>query len=169
LLIGAVVLVTLACGGGGDENGNAAPGAPTTPTPPATTEFDFLIGTWRGNWADTRFGVNGTLEATFTVSGNDVSANGTIGLQSLGLGNEQGSGTGTIDGDTLTFTFEAATVGEGEGALEDGRGSGTGSVLGTLAFGDFSFEGTATETTIEGTFEFTAPSGGRGEVSLTKQ
>ena len=66
---------------------------------------------WVGTWTDTRYNVSGTLNATFTVNGSTVTATGVIGLASLGLGNETGSGTGTVSGQTLTFTFSSATVG----------------------------------------------------------
>ena len=38
---------------------------------------------------------------SFTVDGNVVTATGVIGLQSLGLGDEPGTGAGTIDGERL--------------------------------------------------------------------
>jgi len=162
LLICGLVLATIACGGGGDSGS----GSPTNPEP---TAFDFLIGTWVGTWEDTRFNVSGTLEATMTVNGNMVEATGKIGLQSLGLGEETGTGVGTIDGNTLSFTFDASTVGNGEGEVAGDEGSGMGTVLGALNFGDFTFEGAVGKTMITGEFEFTAPSGGRGVASLTKQ
>lgn len=150
-------------------------GPPLTPSPaPGTTTvqrntFSFLNGTWAGEWVDTRFGVRGSLTATFTVNGTAVDSVGTIGLRSLGLGDEQGIGTGTINGDSLSFTFEARTVGDGEGTLANGSGTGMGTVLGVLNFGDFTFDGTVDETTIDGTFAFTDPAGGRGTARLTKQ
>ena len=166
-LILAVALMAVACA----SKTNDGPGAPSPTDPVIITpgEFAFLVGTWTGTWTDTRFSVTGTLEATITVSGNQVQANGTIGLQSLGLGEETGTGTGTVDGDTLNFTFEADTVGNGEGFVSDDAGSGMGTVLGVLNFGDFTFMGTVSETMIDGTFEFTAPSGGRGVATLTRQ
>lgn len=170
-LISVVALLALACAGGPNRSGagSTTDEFPTGPGAVGPGEFAFLVGTWIGTWTDTRFNVTGTLEATMTVSGNDVQANGTIGLQSLGLGEEDGTGTGSIDGNTLVFTFEADTVGNGNGSVTEGEGSGMGTVLGALNFGDFTFEGTVNETTIDGTFEFTAPSGGRGTATLTKQ
>ncbi|HUO83641.1 MAG TPA: Ig-like domain-containing protein [Thermoanaerobaculia bacterium] len=138
---------------------------PGTPSP-----FSFLAGTWVGTWEDTRYNVSGTLEATFTVNGSNVTATGVIGLQSLQLGNETGSGTGTVSGETLNFTFSADTVGNGSGSLSaGGAGSGAGSVTGVLNFGAFTYTGTVTPTEISGTFAFTSPTGGHGVASLTKQ
>jgi len=165
LAICGVLLLAMGCAA--DKEGGG--GSPTEPGEITESEFAFLVGVWTGTWTDTTFGVEGTLSATFAVSGNTVEATGVIGLQSLGLGDETGTATGTIDGDSLTFTFEADTVGSGEGSVAGGMASGMGTVLGILDFGDFTFEGTAGETTIDGTFEFTAPSGGSGVATLTKQ
>ena len=162
-----VLVLAMACSASKDGGGDS--GSPTDPGVITESEFAFLVGVWTGTWMDTTFGVEGTLSATFTVSGNTVDATGTIGLQSLGLGDEAGTATGMVDGDSLTFTFEADTVGNGEGTVGGGMGSGMGTVLGVLNFGDFTFEGTAGESTIDGTFEFTAPSGGSGVATLTKQ
>lgn len=134
------------------------------------SSFSFLEGTWVGTWTDTRYDVSGTLEATFTVNGSTVTATGVIGLESLSLGKETGSGTGTVSGETLNFTFSADTVGTGSGSLDAGReGSGSGSVTGVLNFGAFTYTGTVTESEISGTFNFTSPTGGNGVASLTKQ
>ena len=137
-------------------------------TPPSP--FSFLAGTWEGTWEDTRYDVSGTLEATFTVTGSNVTATGVIGLASLGLGNETGTASGTVSGDTLSFTFSSDRVGNGSGDLNTGgSGSGFGSVTAPLNFGAFNFEGSATETVISGTFAFTSPSGGNGVATLTRQ
>jgi hypothetical protein len=135
-----------------------------------TTPFGFLAGDWAGTWEDTLYEVSGTLEATFTVICSNVFATGTIGLQDLGLGDETGTGFGTVLGQTLSFSFASATVGAGTGTLDaGGPGSGSGSVTAPLSFGAFTFAGTANSTTITGTFDFTSPSGGEGEATLTKQ
>jgi hypothetical protein len=165
LAICSALLLVVACSSASKDGG----GSPTDPGEVTPVEFAFLVGTWTGTWTDTVFNVEGTLSATMAMSGSDVEATGVIGLQALGLGDEQGVATGMIDGDTLTFTFEAASVGDGEGTFSGGIGSGLGSVMGVLNFGDFTFEGTANETTIDGTFEFTSPSGGSGVATLTKQ
>jgi hypothetical protein len=161
-----VLLLAAGCSSASKEGGGSTP---TDPPVITESEFAFLVGTWTGTWTDTVFNVEGTLSATMTMAGDSVEATGVIGLQALGLGDEEGTATGTISGDTLTFTFEAATVGTGEGTFSGGMGSGMGSVMGMLNFGDFTFEGTVTETTIDGTFQFTAPSGGSGVATLTKQ
>jgi hypothetical protein len=146
-------------------------GAPMDPTGGiSSSQFRFLEGTWTGTWTDTRYNVSGTLQATFVVDGNDVTASGVIGLGSLGLGNETGTATGTASGNTLTFTFSSDTVGTGSGTLNtDGVGGGTGAVTGALDFGAFTFSGSASEGGISGTFNFTSPTGGNGIASLTKQ
>ncbi len=134
-----------------------------------SSPFGNLAGTWSGTWTDTRYSVSGSLSATFTVSGSTVNATGVIGLQSLGLGNESGTGAGTISGNTLNFTFSSSTVGSGSGTLSaSGSGSGTGSVTGSLNLGAFDFSGTVTGNTINGMFDFTSPTGGHGVASLSK-
>ena len=140
---------------------------PGTATP---SPFSSLEGTWVGTWTDTRYDVSGTLQANFTVNGSAVTASGEIGLESLGLGKETGSGTGTVSGDMLNFTFTADTVGAGTGSLNaGGAGSGGGTVTGVLNFGAFTYTGTVTESEISGTFNFTSPTGGNGVASLTRQ
>lgn len=145
---------------------------PTGPTDPGVqpSSFAFLAGTWAGTWTDTRYNVSGSLQATFTVNGSIVTATGVIGLGVFGLGDEPGSGSGTESGQTLDFTFSAATVGSGSGSLSTaGTGSGTGTVTGALNFGAFTFTGAVTASAIDGTFDFTSPTGGNGVATLTKQ
>ncbi len=165
--IGVLVLAAgMLSGCGQSERG----GSPVESSPPRATTFTDLAGAWRGTWTDTRYNVSGTLEATFTVSGDAVRATGTIGLQSLGLGDETGSGSGTISGQNLGFTFSASTVGSGAGTLSiTGTGSGSGTVTGVLNLGAFTYEGTAAGTSISGSFTFTSPTGGRGVATLTKR
>lgn len=140
------------------------------PPSAAAPAFSSLAGSWKGTWTDTRYNVSGPLSATFTVNGTAVTTTGTIGLSSLGLGNESGTGSGTISGQTLNFTFGAATVGNGSGTLSaSGPGSGTGTVTGALNFGAFTFSGHVSGTTISGNFNFTSPTGGLGTATLTKQ
>jgi hypothetical protein len=137
------------------------------------TPFDFLGGTWAGTWTDIRYGTSGPIQATFTVTGTTVTANGSIGLQvyGLGLGNEAATGTGTINltTSTLTYTFSSPTVGTGSGTLSVGTGSGSGGVTGVLNLGPFIYSGTVTPTHITGVFQFTAPTGGNGVVNMFKQ
>lgn len=171
MAVGVIALFTIfgvTCSASNDEGGSGGLTGPGTPGAPGP--FDFLVGTWVGTWTDTRFGVSGAVRCTIAVNGNRVTADGTIDLSALGLGDEAGTAEGTITGNNLAFTFTADTVGSGEGTLSNGgAGSGTGTVTGMLNFGDFTFEGTVDPTTIQGTFQFTAPSGGRGTVELTKQ
>jgi hypothetical protein len=170
LAICGVLLFVVGCSA--SKDGGDSGGGSTSPTDPGTVtagEFEYLIGTWTGTWTDTRFNVSGSLSATMAMNGNAVEATGTIGLQSLGLGDEPGTATGTVDGNAISFTFNADTVGSGEGSVAGTTGSGMGSVLGALNFGDFTFEGTAEGTTIDGTFDFTSPTGGNGVATLTKQ
>lgn len=151
---------------------SAAPAEDGNPNDPSGggTPFSSLAGTWTGTWTDTRYNVSGSLQATFTVNGSSVGGTGTIGLQSLGLGNETGTATGLVVGDGLAFTFASNTVGTGSGALATGgSGGGVGSVTGVLNLGEFSFGGTVTATTISGTFTFLSPTGGNGVASLTRQ
>jgi hypothetical protein len=162
----AVVLLAYVPGCGKSESN----GSPVGNSPPMATTFTDLAGTWQGTWTDTRYNVSGPLEAVFAVNGNSVTATGTIGLQSLNLGNETGTGSGTISGQTLAFTFGANTVGSGSGSLSiTGAGSGTGTVTGVLNLGAFTYSGTAVAGKISGEFAFTSPTGGRGVATLTKQ
>lgn len=147
---------------------------------PPGTPFGFLEGHWSGTWEDTIYEVSGAVEATFSIVCGQVVAAGVIDLSDLGLGSQSGTGIGTVAGDTLSFTFEAAMVGGGSGTLTlagaaggaqigaSGTGSGSGSVTAPLSFGPFTFSGSVTATTITGTFDFTNPGGGEGDVSLAK-
>ena len=151
--------------------GSSDDGLPTGNSDGSNASFSFLNGTWVGTWTDTRYNVSGSLRAVITVTGSTVTATGTIGLQSLGLGNENGTASGTVSGQTLSFQFAASTVGVGTGTLTAGagNGSGSGTVTGVLNLGGFTYTGTATATTINGTFRFTSATGGNGVATLTKQ
>lgn len=128
-----------------------------------------VAGVWRGTWTDTRFGVGGDVRGTITRQGAKVTGSGVLDLASLGLGDVTGTAEGTIAGGRLEFTFKSGPVGSGSGALTGASGRGSGTVGGALGFGGFTFEGTVTDSAIEGTFRFVSPSGGRGVASLTKQ
>jgi hypothetical protein len=155
LLIPALVLLFAAgCDTGGSGDGDSDGTHP-------------LVGTWSGTWDDTIFIVSGTLDITITQSSPDLDATGTIGLSSVGLGDETGTGSGTVSGDTVTFTFNSPTVGSGNGTVTGNSISGSGTVGGALMFGDFTFSGTISGDTISGTFDFT--SGGAGTASVTRQ
>ncbi len=144
----------------------ATPAAPLSPV-----AVPDLTGHWQGTWEDTIYFVQGDVSMDVTVDGNDWNATGSIDLTSIGwpgIGVMTGSASGTLSGNTLTFTFSADSVGDGEGTLVDGNGSGTGSVTAPMSFGAFTFTGTVTASEITGTFDFTSPSGGEGNVSLTR-
>jgi len=132
--------------------------------------FAFLQGDWSGTWEDTIYMVSGAAYASFDVTCAGVTATGAINLSQIGLGEETGSGSGSATAQTLSFNFSAATVGSGIGTLSaaSNTGSGSGSVTGVLNFGDFTFTGSVSPTTISGTFDFTSPTGGEGNVSATK-
>jgi hypothetical protein len=167
--LGLVVLATGCLLPACNTNNQTVPTGPAAPGAQPSS-FAFLAGTWAGTWTDTRYNASGSLQATFTVNGSTVTATGVIGLGVLGLGDESGSGSGTESGQTLDFAFSAATVGSGSGSLSTaGTGSGTGTVTGTLNYGAFTFTGTVTASAIDGTFDFTSPTGGNGVARLTKQ
>ncbi|MEZ5065987.1 MAG: hypothetical protein R3B81_14735 [bacterium] len=136
--------------------------------PAARGTLPDLTGMWEGAWADTVFFVGGTLSFDITQNGNLVTGTGTIGLQALGLGERTGTASGTISGSTMTFSFSADSVGMGNGTLNGGTGSGTGNVTAPLNFGNFTFDGVATDVSIAGTFGFTNPGSGGGTGALTK-
>ncbi len=132
-------------------------------TPPA------FSGNWSGTWVDTRYNVSGNISAVLTQNTTTISGTGVIDLSALGLGNQTGTASGTITGNTITFSFNAANVGSGSGTLVGNNGSGTGTVVAPLNFGAFTFSGTASNTVISGTFNFTSPTGGHGTINMTKQ
>lgn len=132
-------------------------------TPPS------FAGNWSGTWVDTRYNVSGNISAVLTQDTATISGTGIIDLSALGLGNQTGTASGTIAGDTITFSFNAANVGSGSGTLVGNNGSGVGTIVAPLNFGAFTFSGTASETLISGTFNFTSPTGGHGTINMTKQ
>ncbi|MFH1865688.1 MAG: hypothetical protein ABIK85_07370, partial [Candidatus Eisenbacteria bacterium] len=110
-----------------------------------------------------------------TQDPSDLSATGIIDLTYFslhGLGMESGSASGAITsrppGETLDFTFTAATVGSGSGTIVGTLASGTGTVTPPLDFGDFTFQGTVSDTVIRGTFDYINPGTGAGKVLMTK-
>jgi hypothetical protein len=171
LMLLSPVIFFLALGivpmGGCNDSDNGTPS--TNGTPSGGDSLPSVEGTWSGTWTDTRYNVSGEVTATFTRTDSTINATGTIDLRSLGLGNQPGTGSGTISGGTLNFTFSAAMVGSGQGSLTGNAASGSGTVTGPLNFGAFTFQGTATDDTINGTFDFTSPTGGNGVVTLTRQ
>ena len=153
---------------------SADPAHRATPPPPTSTAMRTvpdLGGSWTGTWHDTRYDVQGELTMTIIVAGSNWTGSGTIDLSSIGwpgVGTMSGTASGTLSGNTLTFSFNAADVGTGSGTLIDGSGSGDGSVTAPMNFGAYTFTGTVTGTEISGTFDFLSPSGGNGDVVLTR-
>jgi len=133
------------------------------------TYMEDLVGTWSGTWTDTVYQVSGTLSVTFSKNETTVTATGTIGLSSFGLGSITGTGTGTIDDNAITFTFIGGALGNGTGTISGSSASGSGTIGGTLGFGPFTFTGEVKATEITGNFVFTNPGGGKGTVTLTKE
>ncbi len=141
------------------------------PAPPAHGERNAavlpdLVGTWTGTWRDTIFEVGGAM--TFIISENAGiwHADGSIDLTEIGFG--QGVMPGTADGassgDALTFSFAATDVGTGGGSLISQSATGSGVIVAPMSFGNYTFEGTATDAVIWGTFDF--PTGGAGKAML---
>ena len=152
----------------------AAVGGPAAPEPArAIVAVDKaspdLEGSWKGTWEDTVYQVSGavTMDVTANLLGYD--ATGTIDLTSINpvWGVRSGTATGTLAGDELTFTFTADMVGNGSGTLNGADGTGSGTVTGFMEFGGFTFAGTVASGSITGTFDFTSPSGGAGNVTLS--
>ncbi len=145
--------------------------APRTTGSTASMIVPDLSGSWTGTWHDTVYDVQGDVMMEVAIDGTNWSANGTIDLSDIfwpGIGVMTGTATGTLSGNTLTFSFTAADVGTGNGTLVDGSGSGDGSVTAPMNFGAYTFTGTVTGTEINGTFDFTSPTGGGGDVILTR-
>ncbi|MFH1501685.1 MAG: hypothetical protein ABIG03_01430 [Candidatus Eisenbacteria bacterium] len=134
-------------------------------------EIPNVAGDWAGTWLDSIHytWAFGDVSCTIVQDGSDFTADGIIDLSVLGLGPMPGTGAGTVTREggraTLNFTFSAAGVGSGVGTQIGGSGTGSGSVA---PYGPFTFQGAATSTTIDGTFDFTDPSGGYGSVHMTK-
>lgn len=164
-------LITFSCSGDDDDNNDST--QPTTtptemqPTTTPTTSNHPLVGIWSGTWTDTVFNVSGSLDATITQSGDELSGTGLIGLGPFGLGQVQGTASGTISGNTVNFTF-SASVGSGSGTIVDNAISGSGSVGDPLPFSlTFSFDGAIDGDTVNGTFAFDG--GGAGVATVMRQ
>ncbi len=102
------------------------------------------------------------------INGDTWTATGSIDLAALGLGTLTGMAPGTMSGNTLMFTFSATDLGSGSGTLTDTSVSGTGTVGPPLGFGDFTFTGTIGDSSLDGIFDFTSPTGGAGTAHLTR-
>jgi hypothetical protein len=153
------------------HEGGAEPGVATAAAAPGAVPD--LTGNWVGAWQDTIYMVGGALSWTISQDGSDLSASGSIDLSALFLGVKEGTAEGTLtaalEGDNLDFTFAATDVGNGSGSISGTSGSGSGTVTAPLNFGGFTFEGTLSNDVIQGTFDFTSPTGGAGRALLTKQ
>lgn len=145
-----------------------APRAFSRAAPAASDSIPDLVGTWTGMWHDTVYPpAAGALSWEITQDASSFSATGSIDLSWFGMGTVPGSAAGTLARDVLDFSFEAPGAGDGSGTLTDGVISGTGTMI-APAFGDFTFEGTISDETIDAAFDFTDPGGGAGTMVLTK-
>lgn len=162
---------------GADENGPTFDPSPALATSPLA--IPMLEGTWSGSWTDTVFAVGGPMTFVIWAEGSDYVANGTIDVSSIGsaLGVLNGTATGLDSGASLDVTFDCTELGNGSVVLMpvksasgtlNATGSGTGNVTGILNFGPFTLTGTASDTDITGSFEFTSPGGGKGIAQMTK-
>ncbi len=161
------------------ENDN---GSPTFSLQTATASkpavFPDLQGTWSGTWTDTLYSVTGAVTFVIWHEGADYEATGSIDLSALGAGVLGGTASATDNGTTLDVTFTCTNLGNGTVALNSvnnaaakltASGTGSGSVSGgALEFGAFTLTGTASETEITGSFDFTSPGGGKGIATMTR-
>lgn len=133
-------------------------------------ELPSLVGTWEGTWTDTRYDVSGSISMTITLDGDTYDAVGTIDVSEISpiLGELTGTATGTIDGNTMDFNFECTDLGTGSGSFTDQLVTGAGVVGAPLNFGGFEFSGSVISGVMDGTFDFTDPSGGNGTASLSR-
>lgn len=177
-IIYTLVLLVLASGAalifGGVEGG--IPSSAVAANPAAMPQLE---GTWAGTWSDTLYGVGGAMTFTIWAEGNSYAANGTIDATELSpvLGVLSGGATGTDNGATLSGNFTCTDLGNGSVTLtptksgagaEAASATGSGTVTGILNYGPFTLTGTATDTDISGSFDFTNPGGGKGLGQMTK-
>jgi hypothetical protein len=162
--LAALFVIAAAFAFTGEDDAPRAFGRATSAVPDSIPD---LVGMWVGTWQDTVFpDADGDISWEITQDGSDFAATGSIDFSCFGLGSVPGTASGTITRETLEFTFEAPAAGSGAGAIVDGVVSGTGNLV-VPAFGPFTFEGTLTDGTIRGTFDFTG--GGAGKAVLTKE
>jgi hypothetical protein len=148
------------------------------PAEAGTLVLPALAGMWVGAWADTIFGVGGTMQFTIGQDGNFYGANGNIDLNSINpaLGVLSGSASGTESAGAISGTFNCTNLGSGNfditenvtALLQTANASGSGTVGAPLSFGPFTFTGEITDFAMAGTFDFTNPGGGAGVASLIK-
>jgi len=148
------------------------------PAQAGTLVLPALAGMWVGAWADTVFGVGGTMQFTIGQDGNFYGASGSIDLNSIdpALGTLSGTASGMESGGAISGTFDCPNLGNGTFDISEAtsalaqvaNASGSGTVGGPLSFGPFTFTGVITDIAMGGTFEFTNPGGGAGGASMVK-
>ncbi len=158
VFVAAGVLGYLGCGGSSSGN----------PQSCTTCPLPNFAGSWSGTWVDTRYNVSGAITAILQQTAHIDNATGTIDLRALGLGIQNGTAGGNALGNIVEFTFTSASVGSGAGTVHGTSSNGTGNVT-AMNFGAFTFTGAFSDTVIDGTFNFTSPTGGHGTIHLTKQ
>ena len=147
--------------------------AQAEPAAPVGARLPDIVGSWTGTWKDTIYmGPEEEYAMTWQISQvrEEYCATGIIDFTYFGMGfipgTAAGAVTGTFRADTLHLTFEGPGIGTGAGAVTGGVGTGAGTVGFPLEFGAFTFQGTVTDTTIRGTFDF--PTGGSGWARMGK-
>ena len=162
----------LAAAGGGQSGAPLAPAAASAGSPLALPQ---LTGSWSGTWTDTLYAVSGAVTLVIWNEGSGYAANGTIDVTGISgmLGVLGGGATGVDNGVTLDVQFDCTDLGGGTVVLTpDGGGgataAGSGNVMSPLNFGPFTLTGTASDTEIVGSFDFTSPGGGKGIAQFTK-
>ncbi len=149
--------------------------AVTAPAHASPAVFPDITGQWTGTWLDTIYFAAGDMNVTISTSdGVNFTATGEIDVGSidLTLGILPGSASGTLAGAVLSGTFTCTNLGNGTFTLTDVGGSvdasGSGTVTAPLNFGAFTFTGTIVGNTMDGTFDFTSPTGGAGTATLIR-
>ena len=169
-----VVAGGLALTSGG--TGGRTPSAAVAASPAALPQLE---GTWAGTWTDTLYSVGGAMTFVIWAEGNSYAATGTIDVTEIDgvLGVLNGGGTGIDNGSTLTGDFTCTNLGNGSVTLtpvdsgtsaKNANATGFGTVTAPLNFGAFTLTGTAMDTEITGSFDFTNPGGGKGVAQMTK-
>ncbi len=152
---------------------------PTAAVAAMPTILPLLEGTWAGSWTDTVFNVSGPMTFVIWGEGSGYVATGTIDISNISpaLGVLSGGATGVENGGSLDVTFNCTELGNGSvvlspvksaGGAMSATGSGSGTVTGSLNFGPFLLTGTASDSEITGSFDFTNPGAGKGVAQMTK-
>ncbi len=166
----------LALAGNGDNGPTLNPSPALAANP---TMLPLLEGTWAGSWSDTVFNVGGAMTFVIWAEGSNYAATGTIDVTSISpaLGVLTGGAIGLDSGASLDVTFNCTELGNGTVVLTpvksangimSASGSGSGNVTGALNFGPFTMNGSASDTDLSGSFDFTSPGGGKGVAEMTK-